>query len=231
MPVDFYYVDDEGRFRCRMETRRCAYMFPNNEQCKNETVIGLQYCWQHLETQLHLRIIRENRIPKGVIAFSRQHERLHEGLPVFLEGDLICQYKGERISEKTKRKRYGNFSGPYMQKLQALPGHRRRTKPYIDAAKKGYVASFIEDNGLQQPNARFEFIGNNRHPRIAVVALKDIDSREEILIDYGQNYYQHINPEADYGQRVVDSGNTMAGRRTQNKRRRHGVLTGKMFTG
>ena len=217
MPVDFYYVDDEGRFRCRMETRQCAYKFSQNRRCHNETVIGLQYCWQHLETQLHLKIIRENRIPQGVVAWSRQHERQHAGLPVFLEGEQICQYKGERISEKTKRKRYGDFNGPYMQKLEALPGHRRRKKPYIDAAKQGYVASFIEDNGQQEPNARFEFIGNRRHPRIAVVALKDIDNGEEILIDYGINYYQDINPIADYGQRVVNSGNTMARRKTQNK--------------
>ena len=77
MPVDFFYKDDEGTFRCRMQTRRCAYRFPNGEECKNETVIGLQYCWQHLETELHLRIIRENRIPKGVVAWSRRHERLH----------------------------------------------------------------------------------------------------------------------------------------------------------
>ena len=72
MPVDFFYKDAEGRFRCRMETRRCAYKFSRHRQCKNDTVIGLQYCWQHLETELHLRIIREDRIPEGVIAWTSQ---------------------------------------------------------------------------------------------------------------------------------------------------------------
>jgi len=74
---------------------------------------------------------------------------------------------------------------------------------YVDAAKEGYLASFIEQsNRDHRSNAKFELRGVN-NPRVDVVAKRDIANGEEILINYGDHYWEHMSPNADYGHRVV----------------------------
>lgn len=61
----------------------------------------------------------------------------------------------------------------------------------IDAKNCGNEMRFINDyrNLRDRPNVRLEIVYIDKKPKVLVVVLEDIDEDEELLLDYGEGYW------------------------------------------
>ena len=157
-------------------------------KCKRKTRV-VPYCWQHAELLLKVKIRKCSWLPDGnksLFAFSKA--KLTTG-PLFRKGQKVLRYEGELLTEDEISERYDYYvngeliEGPAEYTLEYADGK------FVDAIIiRGYSA-FINDpkgyikhpDGLS-PNVVFR---KNRW----IFALRDIYNGEEILIDYGENYF------------------------------------------
>ena len=61
----------------------------------------------------------------------------------------------------------------------------------IDAKYCGNEMRFINDyrNLRDRPNVRLEIVYIDKKPKVLVIVLEDIDENEELLLDYGEGYW------------------------------------------
>ena len=109
------------------------------------------------------------------------------------KGQKICQYNGEEISYKEMKNRYGKWTAPYVYR-------RMPWQTQIDGAGERCCAAYANDGvwkynrkedrfekaKISKCNASFP-IGCKRW----MIAQRDIASGEEILIDYGKQYWDN----------------------------------------
>lgn len=109
-----FKVGNDTLFQGDLHSMRCEGQTKSGQRCKRKTVIGLPYCWTHLEIDLHLKI-KNSTIPnsgKGVFAKDKTKE--DDEIPVvFKPKELITEYKGETITQEEKTNRYGQYTAPY----------------------------------------------------------------------------------------------------------------------
>jgi len=112
---------------------------------------------------------------KGLFAFGKRDK------VVFRKGENIIKYIGERISKKELEKRY-DYGGYDVTAPYTLNINGRN----VDASCKrglGAMANATFGMDKRHQNARLD---ENGH----VVATKDIKDNQEILVDYGQDYWK-----------------------------------------
>jgi len=163
-----------------LECKECVFINPRTRtRCKRRVCIGLDLCFQHLETVKHLKIKKSTirNAGKGLFAYVKNQNNHYI---VFREGDVICNYKGDVININELERRYHDKTGPY-----AFQWGYNKDNYYIDAANERYYSALI--NHSEDPNVKFEDDLSQRG-LIEVIALKDIKNNEELLSNYGNEY-------------------------------------------
>lgn len=160
----------------------------SHSKCRRKTNI-VPYCWQHAEINLHVKIKKCTWLPegnKGLFAFDRKCS----STPIFQKGQRILRYEGELLTEDEMSERYDYYD----ENGELVEGNAEyaleyESGKYVDAEiVKSYGAYINDPNGYTKhpdsltPNSRF---GKNRW----IIAVRDIYDGDEILIDYGDNYF------------------------------------------
>ena len=180
----FHFADD--RWSCALKQIQCLHTV-TQQRCKRITTYPLGYCWQHMKTDLNIRIGRTtmqdasgNRYDfQGLFACDPNQAN---GLPVFRKGNIIAPYIG--LEEKVEEKRYTeDETAPYMLKMR---GHT------TDAACARGIGSFANTcskklNRNCKTNAAFHEAGHANFPVIRATAM--IRNGDEIFVSYGASYF------------------------------------------
>jgi hypothetical protein len=186
MPRKFkFYKPDEqtAHFQCTLQGERCHETGRNGHQCKNRTVIGLPYCWVHLLTIKHLRLL-PSTIPdagKGLFAMKRKGAA-NEIL--FRKDDKIIEYYGERITQAELDERYGDYTAPYAIDIGD-------DNDYEDAACQRGIGAMANHAPKARSNAELqvEQVTPAKNTwRVILRATKNIANNREIFVNYGTNY-------------------------------------------
>ena len=190
MPYRFtFLIQNELEFSQELVCNRCEGLTKGGNRCNRRVCIGVPYCFQHLQSVLHLKI-KPSNIPnagKGLFALDK---RLGTNAVVFRHNprnqylsDEICNYSGEITSLDTLETRYGDPTAPYA--IQIIENQR-----FEDGAVKRGIDSIANQSTVAFPaNARFvvkRINGRNHH--IALKAIRNSRNGEEIFVDYGLDY-------------------------------------------
>jgi len=193
MPKRFEYsnpADEPPRFVCQLEKLRCQHVNPKtNHHCRRYQIIGAGYCFQHLETDRHLKIAAST-VPNSGLGLFAYDKKKPTGEILFKynsrkrRGDFIIEYEGEVLSKLAGDQRYGkNNTAPYSAYLN---------KDFeIDSACLRASGSLANHKPRTYANARLIVTGKN----VYLEATKTIRNGDEIFIDYGKDY--NIGQEGD----------------------------------
>jgi hypothetical protein len=178
-----YYINKRNPkpiFQTHLLEEQCRYIKPDGHHCRRIVVLGIPFCSQHLEMELHLKI-RKSTIPKsgkGLFAYDRtrgQNAIIFHGHED--AGDLICYYEGEIINNAELRRRYKRFTAPY--------GLRISQNRVEDGARIRGVGNYIQHSDDENKiNCRFALSNH----RIVIFATKNIRNGKELFADYGDDY-------------------------------------------
>lgn len=168
-------------FACSLYCGPCRAQTNYNRPCRNRVCVGLTRCWRHRARDDRIRI-RRSKIPgagKGVFA---EIDRNDPDAIVFKSGAEIGRYYGEKITLAEATRRYGGGREPYV--LQPT-----NNSQIIDAACRRGVWSMANGGANKDDsNARF----SKRYCSdggLKIFATKDIMGGEEIIVNYGQGYF------------------------------------------
>ena len=113
MPKKFVFeVNQNVMFEGNLHSMQCEGLTKSGSRCKRRCVIGLPYCWSHLQSEMNLKI-KDSTIPDGGKGVFAQKKNIDNNVPVFKSNDIITEYKGETITPQQKNQRYGNYTAPY----------------------------------------------------------------------------------------------------------------------
>jgi len=136
--------------------------------------MGTPYCWIHRKSTEHL-IIKDSTIPHAGKGLFACNPSIPDNDIIFRNGDIICEYDGDIITEHILNMRYHSYTAPY--------GTSLNNHMYEDGALHRGIGNFA--NHSTQPNARLSIKRNNT---AQLVATKNIRNNHEILINYGRSY-------------------------------------------
>ena len=182
MPYTFSLTEDDNKlpiFQCSLKHYRCTHMNPKTgNQCRRKQYIGFDLCFQHLETDCHLKIKQSNikGAGKGLFAYNgtSNNDIVFKGNQS--KGDRIVAYNAEVISHEEANRRYGDHTAPY--------GVYVNKDAIEDAGcyrSAGSIANHISNS---KANAKLY----SHQGRIYLRATKNIRNGDEILTDYGNDY-------------------------------------------
>jgi hypothetical protein len=169
MPV-FSYLDIDGDFSCRLNCVRCSAIALSGNRCRKRTCKSLPVCHVHLNKNYGLKIL-PSRIPgAGLGLFATKY---------FVPGQQISNYTGELITRRELDRRYHLGLAPY--------AFERLDRMVVDSACERGIASWINaPDDTNVSNAAFEHLPDLT---IVVYAINQITPGDEILADYGINYF------------------------------------------
>lgn len=218
-----YYNDEDGaEFNSFLYHQQCESMTKTGRRCTRLTVVGLRHCFQHLGSDLHLKISESaiNHAGKGVFALGPPN------VPLFRQYDIICYYDGIPASLQQQLHVYGpTESNPYglgtADDQAIMPANPQNPREVYrihhfneteDGSWHRGLGSMI--NHSAQPNASFMVvrmpwdvyadwvfsfgpIPPRRRYVIGIVSLRNIYGGEEITVNYGDDYgfehqYHHV---------------------------------------
>lgn len=187
------------KFSCCVNTQGKPTSCQNCFQCKGKTIKG-KNCRQHAckdsdFCHIHLKknffvVIGISRIPNaGLGLFCWTSKPIVENtFPIFKKGDYIVDYGGHNISREHLNKLY-DYRDEHGKKIEPTApysvdiGHGR----VLDAICKRKAGSYVNDPRDQQKvNSELRNDGK-------LYATADIFKGDEILVDYGDNYWKHFN--------------------------------------
>jgi SET domain-containing protein len=117
--------------------------------------------------------IAKSTIPNaGLGAFATKHLKI---------GQILGDYTGEEVTE--------DADGDYVLMIQGYNSKGKSVNRFIDAQDPSsgwprYLNSIRKGDGLKK-NCKFFINGD----RVSVKTLRDIEPGEELLVDYGQEYF------------------------------------------
>ena len=103
--------NDETIFEGDLHRRRCRGTTAKHAMCKRQLFLGLPYCYQHMQSILHLKVKPSTIEGAGKGLFANNGSANND--IVFRPGDTICKYASEHIDEEELNDRYGDYTGPY----------------------------------------------------------------------------------------------------------------------
>lgn len=195
MPKKFIFENEDNDiiFEGYLASVQCEQIKPDNQQCSKKCIIGVPYCWIHLQYQHHLKI-KKSTIPNaglGLFAYNKKSNNE----PIFRKKDKIIQFIGENIDLDEKIDRYGTYTSPYA--IQVTKNS------FIDPALYRGVASLANHTTRKEANA--EFTNPNKKKEIWIRAIKNIYHNDEILLNYGNAY--NFNEDTNHKTINVKSAN------------------------
>lgn len=179
-----FKVGDDIVFRCNLNSTLCTAHSKSGARCKRKCIIGFEYCFTHLQSELQLKI-KDSDLPnagKGLFAFDRT---VGPDDIVFRAGDTICGYRGQVISTDEINERYDGYNAPYAVQINQNNA--------IDCACKRGVGS-LANTYPGHNNARFSV--NSRDRTVSIKATKNIRNGREIYLAYGNAY--NMNDESSH---------------------------------
>lgn len=128
-------------------------------------------------------IVKKSRIPgagKGLFTTS----------PI-RKGDVIVEYKGEKLSWQEFKQRYGEnvHKAPYLFYISPKNCIDAQNAVNELARYANDANGFVKVKGLKN-NAEYNVIKS----RAYIVATKNIPARAEILVDYAGDYWEVLTP-------------------------------------
>lgn len=181
----FHFLDQRDpnhpiRFDQELPSAQCRATNKQHLRCKRQVIIGTPYCFQHLASNMHLKI-KDSTIPnagKGLFCYAPGYDGV-----VFAKGKWILPYSGDELNREQLIERYGETSTkPYV--LQVGPDR------YLDAATYRSAAGLINHDHEEYANCKFAL-----HPQVKsiwVQATKNIKDGDELTIDYGASYKHNV---------------------------------------
>ena len=171
----YHFESDETTFNKKLNSSRCEHTKDDGLRCKNNVVIGQQFCHHH--RKIHNKAIsKPSTIPNAGVGLFAFKKNGRVGEIIFRSGDRVGKYGGEIINEAELIRRYGTKTAPYTVQL--------RRGLYADAGAKRSLMSMINHSETRN-NCRFSV---GRDNRANVVAIKDIKFNKELFLDYGDEY-------------------------------------------
>ena len=154
-------------------------------RCRRIVYIGRPYCSQHARSFLGLRI-GPSAIPgagMGLFAHRPSSSSSSSSEPVFQRRQRIAPYLGEVITTRNLAKRYGTYTAPYA--LEACEG------VCLDAALIRSLGSIANGSNSTSVASNAYFSGGQMDDDVEsfLVARRDIMHGEEIIADYGPEYF------------------------------------------
>ena len=184
---EFSFLRENGTvFTCSLEASFCSAIKYDGSMCYRQTLIGLEYCPEHLGKIMGLQI-RPSTITGAGLGLFAVRRRPSDDQVVFPKGHIVCPYEGNRLSKAELDFRYGgdNVTAPYAIQI----GDSRR---YIDAACRRGVGAMVNHSGTGKPNVKFDVLyAKNGKASVVALSLRNILEGEEILADYGEHYDIH----------------------------------------
>jgi hypothetical protein len=181
MPKRFIFQEPDNelpRFECDLESKQCTGHARTGLRCRRKTVIGLPYCWSHLQSERKIRIL-PSLIPNAGKGIFAQDKTKAANEVVFRKNDIILEYTGELINKFTLNRRYGKYTAPYGVQIS----HDR----FEDGAcERG--AGTLGNHSASQANAKLVTSKVGNLHRVFIQASKDIQNGKEILMHYGKDY-------------------------------------------
>lgn len=107
------------------------------------------------------------------------------------KGDFVCEYAGDLIDRKEAEKRDSIYElkrkGSYMFYFNWS------NKCYcLDATEPSHRLGRLVNHSRRKPNCKMEIFIDNNKPYLILTAIRDIQSNEEILYDYGERNKEAI---------------------------------------
>jgi len=160
---------------------RCIAINENSgKQCGRRTCMS-QYCWQHLKIKKGLKI-DDSKLPNAGLGLFAVKKRKRSRDPVFEKNDKIDTYVGKVLNDRQTKK----SNSPYIAALKK--NHN------IDARKTNSCAArYINDarnTPRNVPRSRYNTDWTNNRKRIGVKAIRNISNNDELLLDYGSDYWK-----------------------------------------
>ena len=107
-----FFINHVLHFRGNLECEQCRGTTKQGKQCTRRTCIGTGWCYSHLLSEKHLRIL-PSTIPhagKGLFAMDKTKG---PNEIVFRAGTRLIEYDGELVDSATLEERYGDETAPY----------------------------------------------------------------------------------------------------------------------
>jgi hypothetical protein len=213
-------------FTCKLKSQQCAGIKARRnskepkQRCRRNTVRALPYCWQHYQKVDKVIIKTSKALPDGNAGFGLfacDRDEPNNAV-IFKKNDMICEYKGEVLTEKQLSERYGSGgqTATYTwQNKSNMRGNKDKDK-YYDSACLRYIGAFANDARGYKANAKKENkklnaviqykkpkietrirINANRFTNLpehlaCLVATKDIKNGDEIFVHYGEHWWKGI---------------------------------------
>ena len=173
----------QGTFGCDLRCDQCWGISNSGQRCKRITCARLPTCFQHTRTMFGVDI-RPSRHGMGMFA-----------LKSFDKDELVAPYIGEKISDNELDKRYGDDVAPY-----AINIGGGQT---LDAACTRGLGSYANDyrtdpkdhkKNKASMNAELSDETSTEFGGVWVKAIKKIAPGQEVLVDYGKEYWSGEHP-------------------------------------
>lgn len=174
MPKQFIFRGNESHFNCILEKERCVGLTKSGGRCNRESIIGFEYCYQHLLLDKHLRIKKSTLHHAGMGLFAMDKTKDANAI-IFRIGATIVEYKGDLTTQLSIDNLYGNATAPYAVKVS--------NNVIIDCACRRGVGS-LANTYPNHNNAALSAY----HGRARIKATKNIRNNQEIFCSYGNSY-------------------------------------------
>lgn len=187
----------------------------SRRQCSRGTCLYSPYCWQHSRFKLHLRIMTSLYLNEfginalGLYAYDKKKADLVE--PVFHRGDVLRArntgrhvnglYGGQRLSQEELDERYDYEDEECDVQVDPTAPYANKVESGIyDAACQRGIASLCNSVRRERkfrkrmPRRKGREVNYRNNARVNkdgnLIFLKDVDHGEEILINYGNAYWE-----------------------------------------
>ena len=174
-----YQIPATGiNFNEKLQTERCAYIKPDGHQCKLHVVFGLPMCWIHRKKEYKVSV-KPSTIPNAGNGIYADNGTKNDAI-VFKEGNKICPYAGEFLTQDQIDTRYGTtHTVPYGINI-------RRDGTSLDGAIHRGIGCLINHKSRNLANTRFSV--NRDKTEVNIVATKTIRNKKELYVYYGSDY-------------------------------------------
>jgi len=190
-----YFINNKKKFAGTLLREQCAGHDEVNgrkKRCKNYVSIGLPYCEVHRKSIQHLDIKPSTIKRAGNGLFACDPTKSKNAI-IFKEGDRICEYTGDKITQAKCDKRYDD-----QPKKGSNTKYVEYTAPYsinpdnkyqLDSALNRGIASLSNQNTDDKNNAELmDYPPTGLNRKVYLEATKDIKNYKEIFCNYGEEY-------------------------------------------
>ena len=181
MPLYFHFRNNPEHISwdSQLKTERCEFVKPDGHRCKRNVIIGLSYCFQHRLKKYHVQS-KPSTIPNAGIGLFANNGTNNNDI-VFKKNQKIVPYNGQITTKRVIDERYGDATAPYALEIR---GDR-----VTDGALMRGIGTLLNHKSRTQSNARFSVAKDNNE--VNLVATKDIRNRNELFVNYGNDYRFH----------------------------------------